>query len=334
MNDLIERYLYAVTKRMKAGLREDVQKELRTLIDDMLAERCGDMPPTERDVRVVLTELGSPREMREKYEGSGDRCLIGQPHYAMYIFVLRIVLIAGVAGLTLGLAMEQLMDPQGWYDAVVNWLSTLWSAMLSAFAFVTILFAVLYRKGVKLDHDESLDQLPPVPKKKQQIPVWEPVVGIVVSVLFFVAFLWVPQVFCLIETDTGITTPLFDVAVVRKGWYLIALWTVCGVTREVVKLMERRYCPAVALTTVITNSASALFGILWGTQKGLINPAVQERLAQVLRNVEPEDRETITRLFGNDGTMLMQRLLWFILFIVVMVLVIDAVVTVVKSVRK
>ena len=337
MNDLIERYVYAVTKRMKPALREDVQKELRSLIDDMLAERCGDITPTEKDVRVVLTELGSPLELRAKYDDKANRCLIGQPHYSLYIFVLRIVLITSAAGLTLALAMEQFFEPVPWIDAVANWLSTVWNSLLSSFAFVTILFAVLHRKGVDLEHENSLDHLPHVPSKKQQIRVWEPVVGIVLSVLFMVIFLAVPQVFCLIETDAGITTPLFDAEAVRSSWYLLALWTGCAVIKEVVKLMERRYSPTVAITTAVTNGLSAFFAILWGTRKELISTAAQERVTQIFACedlIKAEDRENFEKLFGSDASQLLQRILWFALGIIVLILIIDAVVTAVKSLKK
>ena len=67
-NDLIERYVYAVTKYMKADLKKDVSAELETIIQDMLEERCGDVMPTEHDIRVVLTELGTPAELASKYK--------------------------------------------------------------------------------------------------------------------------------------------------------------------------------------------------------------------------------------------------------------------------
>ena len=65
-NDLIERYLYAITRRLPAKQCADVAEELRTLISDMLDERCGNLPPTAKDVRVVLTELGTPGEVVRK----------------------------------------------------------------------------------------------------------------------------------------------------------------------------------------------------------------------------------------------------------------------------
>ena len=61
-NDLIDRYIYAVTKHMKSAMKKDVAAELETIIQDMLEERCEDVTPTERDIKVVLTELGTPND--------------------------------------------------------------------------------------------------------------------------------------------------------------------------------------------------------------------------------------------------------------------------------
>ena len=68
-NDLIDRYIYAVTKHMKSAMKKDVAAELETIIQDMLEERCEDVTPTERDIKVVLTELGTPNELASKYKG-------------------------------------------------------------------------------------------------------------------------------------------------------------------------------------------------------------------------------------------------------------------------
>lgn len=36
-NDLIERYIYAVTKRLPQKVQKDISNELRTLIDDIVS---------------------------------------------------------------------------------------------------------------------------------------------------------------------------------------------------------------------------------------------------------------------------------------------------------
>ena len=110
-NDLIARYLYAVTKRMPRKKREDVTRELQSLIEDMLAERCGPVTPTEKDIRVVLTELGTPQELYEKYDEGGKKCLIGPPYYGTYCFVLKIILSCSAFGLTLAAIILQILEP-------------------------------------------------------------------------------------------------------------------------------------------------------------------------------------------------------------------------------
>ena len=63
--------------------------ELETIIQDMLEERCEDVTQTERDIKVVLTELGTPNELASKYKGETQDCLIGQPYYSLYVYVLK-----------------------------------------------------------------------------------------------------------------------------------------------------------------------------------------------------------------------------------------------------
>ena len=53
------------------------RQNLETIIQDMLEERCGDVMPTEHDIRVVLTELGTPAELASKYKSETQDCLIG-----------------------------------------------------------------------------------------------------------------------------------------------------------------------------------------------------------------------------------------------------------------
>lgn len=56
-SETINRYIYAVTKRLPRRMQKDVSEELLTLVGDMLDARCGEISPTDHDVRVVLTEL-------------------------------------------------------------------------------------------------------------------------------------------------------------------------------------------------------------------------------------------------------------------------------------
>ncbi len=320
-NDLIERYIYAVTKRLPRKNREDVAQELQGLIDDMLLERCGNLTPTEKDIRVVLTELGSPQELYEKYDENSKKCLIGQPHYNTYLFVLKIVLVCAAGGLTLSNVILQLLEPQIWYAALGQWIAMLWQGLMGAFAFVTLLFAFFYHKDVKIGEPFNFDELPPVPKRNEEISKWEPIAGIVFSVVFLVLFLVVPEAICIIYRG-GELVPIFDAGAMRGSWYIILLFTLLGVSRETVKLLERRYNKSVMVVTLGSNLVSAVLAIWWLTRRELFNPVFKEKMMVLFEDPD----------FFMVG--FFENFQYFFLAVILFALGLDTVETVVKSLRK
>ena len=159
-NDLIDRYIYAVTKHMKSAMKKDVAAELETIIQDMLEERCGDVTPTERDIKVVLTELGTPAELSSKYKGETQDCLIGQPYYSLYVYVLKIVTACVSGGMLLAQIMAALTSHTIWYIAIYHTIGGILGGILTGFAFVTLLFAFFYKKGIKVDGlNDGIDNL-------------------------------------------------------------------------------------------------------------------------------------------------------------------------------
>ena len=203
-NDLIDRYIYAVTKHMKSAMKKDVAAELETIIQDMLEERCGDVTPTERDIKVVLTELGTPAELSSKYKGETQDCLIGQPYYSLYVYVLKIVTACVSGGMLLAQIMAALTSHTIWYIAIYHTIGGILGGILTGFAFVTLLFAFFYKKGIKVDGlNDGIDNLPPVPQKRNQISKADAIIGIIFSVIFTIVFLVCPQILCIAFVKTG-----------------------------------------------------------------------------------------------------------------------------------
>lgn len=280
--DLIERYLYAVTRRLPRSKQEDVAKELRGLVEDMLLERCGDNRPEEKDVRVVLTELGSPQELYEKYDENSGKCLIGQPYYTTYLFVMKIVALAVLGGLTMSAVIIALLEPGNILEEILNWLAMMFQGLTSAFAIVTVLFAFFYKKNIPLGQPFNFDELPPVPKKNEIISKWECIVGICISVIFATIFLAFPQILGAYLPREGGLIPIFDAGLIHKTWYLILLFSLCGIVRECVKLQERQYNRRVLVTTVIANVTTGVLTVWWMTGFDLMNPAFIEKMTVLL----------------------------------------------------
>lgn len=321
-NDLIERYIYAATRGLPRKQRDDVAQELRGLIDDMLTERCGEVTPTEKDVRVILTELGTPQELSAKYDEDAKKCLIGQPYYSTYKFVLKIVLIATAAGITMANIILQLIEPQEWLGAITGWLSMVYNCLLAAFTIVTLLFAFFYHKGIRISEPFNFDDLPPVPKKTQEISKWECIAGIVFCVIFVVIFLAVPQVFGFSVDRNGLRIPMFNVSALRDTWYIILGFAACGIAREGIQLIETRYNKRVMTVALVMNAISVILSIWWLTGFELIHPNF---VANVTNLFEGENALVIN-LFSNFQ--------FIFLMVVLFALILDSVDVMVKSLRK
>ena len=215
-----------------------------------------------------------------------------------------------------------MMEPQNGLQAVLTWLSMLWNCLLSAFAFVTLLFAFFSWRGIPVNRDFDFDSLPTVPKKREQISRWECITGIAFCIFFMVVFLGVPQVFAAWLPETNERIPVFDAAAIRQGWHWIALLAVFGIAGETEKLLEGRYNRNVLLVTLGTNFLSAVAAILWLTQYNLMSPEFTAHLSQLFG----EGEEIVVTLFSNFQM--------FFLGVLLFALVLDTVEAVIRTLRK
>lgn len=319
-NDLIERYLDAVTKRMDRKHREDVARELRSLIDDMLLERCGEVTPTEKDIKVVLTELGTPQELYGQYDEDGKKCLIGQPYYSTYKLVLKIVLLSVAAGLTIANLILYMIEPTGFFGFLTAWLAYVWEGLLGSFAIVTLLFAFFYHRGIRITEPFSFEELPPVPKKNERISKWEPIFGIGLCVVFVVLFLFTPQVFCVIAD--GKMVSLFDLDAIRASWWVILLFAVCGIIGEAVKLAEGRYNRKVMITELATNALSLILCSCWLLGYDVLNGNMLDSLHTLFAG----EANLIYKMLANFDV--------FFLGVIMLALILDSIDVTMKTLRK
>ena len=306
-NDLIERYVYAVTKYMKADLKKDVSAELETIIQDMLEERCGDVMPTEHDIRVVLTELGTPAELASKYKSETQDCLIGQPYYNLYVYVLKIVTACVIGGMLLAQIMAAVISHTIWYIAIFRIIGGIFGGVLTGFAFVTLLFAFL----------------PPVPQKTNQISKADSIIGIIFSVIFTLVFLVCPQIICIAFVKNGVSVyePLFNLEYIRQTWYLILAFGILGIAKESVKLIDGSYTQRVMIVTIITNLIDGLLTFIWLLNGRIMNSAFFDGVEQLFG----ENAEMISRIFIHFNKLF--------LAIIIFALAINCIETVVKSVK-
>lgn len=283
--ELIERYIYAVTRYMKKDERDDVAKELQSIIDDMLMERCGEEEPDEATVKDVLNELGNPSDLYEKYSSDGKDCLIGAPYYGVYKALMKTVLQCVIIGLAIAQIVVAIMDMPSLasmasvsdmvsfiVNVIVDGLATIFEGALLVFAAVTLWFAVMYHKGIQMDSlFDSLEQLPEIPKNDTSISKTSIAFGMGISILFFTLFLICPQVLCTYNVNTGEIVPIFDVAYIHNTWYLIIAFGALGLWRECVKLIDGTYTKRLVVVTTIVDIVSAVLSVIWLWNPQILN---------------------------------------------------------------
>ena len=189
--NLIERYVYDVTRRLPEKDREDVKKELRANIYDMLPENAND-----EAIKKVLYELGSPASLAEQYR-SHPRYLISPAYFDEYVNALKWILpLVGVIVMLIGFAV-------GAFDAaktnstnipfiisgvISKGVSMGVSAAFQALVWTTIGFVIAEHSGEKKskngEHGWRVEDLPEVQNPKAAIPLSEGIAELVISVLF------------------------------------------------------------------------------------------------------------------------------------------------------
>lgn len=152
---IIDRYVNEVGRRLPRRQRKDVQTELRSLLQDTLDDRV-EGKPSEDDMIALLEEFGSPEKMAASYQPSGQY-LVGPDLFSLFKIVLGAVLLAVTLGLSIAFLMGAIFTGDGPPDdlgqSLLDFLGGYYQALMSAFAMVVIIFAILQRLGVTPDKE-------------------------------------------------------------------------------------------------------------------------------------------------------------------------------------
>lgn len=275
VEDMMNRYIYQVTKHLNPMTKNDIENELRTLIYDMLEARTHGNTAMKEDILAVLKELGNPSELAEKYRDT-SRYLISPEIFPLYLFVLKIVIGATLFGMCIATILKLITSyPHIWYDFIGNWIGEMIGSVGMAFASITILFAILEWKGVNLKElipDWEAEELPPVPVKEASIPIGEPITGIIFSIIGMVIFISAPQLLGAYYNDGGlIAIPIFNMDTFRVVLPLFLITMGLGLLKNIWELVDRRYSIPYAVFVFVINTISTILTVIIFTRFDIWN---------------------------------------------------------------
>lgn len=327
--ELIDRYIYAVTKRLPKRQREDIDKELRSLFDDMISERCAKRAPDKSDIESIINELGDPARLAAKYRDDKGY-LIGPDYYYTYMYLLRIVVAAVAFGTGLAATINIIASGQtDIAEGISEIIASVISGAFQGFAWLTVIFAINERflnKKVDLKKDGwNVSELPEIPKKEETIKPADPVAGIIFSIIFLVIFSFGSRLFGIYSFNGDGTLsiiPVFsDDGILKFIPFIIALCCL-SILKESMKLIIGRWNLMLGGVTVVLNIVSLVLCISIFTNPSVWNPNLARDLYEA--NIVPSDFD-LYRLW--DG------IRHGFIYVVAFGLIIDSVVAISKGLR-
>ena len=300
-HNLIERYVYDVARRLPEKDREDVKKELRANLYDMLPEGASDDA-----VKKVLYELGSPASLAEKYR-TRPRYLISPAYYDEYVSVLKWVLpLVGVLVMLIGFAVGAFDAAKTTAENVPFVISGILSSGVSmgvsaafqALVWTTIGFVIAEHGGEKKkkagEHGWRVEELPEVQNAKASIPLSEGIAELVLSVVFSI----IGILFCtgrlpfamMFAQGDMVFYNIFSQSFLNMLVPFILVSLLLSIVQGVAKIMDRRWSVFVCAAVVVKKLIDMAITLYMVNQPDILstefyNFLVQTHVTDVLPNI-------------------------------------------------
>lgn len=265
MDNLIERYVYDVVRRLPEKDRHEVGKELKSNIYDMLSENAD-----ESEIMTILYKLGTPARLAEKYRQK-PRYLISPSIYDEYIRVLKWILpLVGTVVLVIGMILGAIDAIQnGMVDLthmIINILtkgiSLGLSAAFQALIWTTVGFVIAERTSaqsvVRKEKEWKVEDLPDIPPDNRgRIPLSDGITELVMTIVFSVAAILVcsgvlPIPFIILNGDIQVTS-LFNSSFLTGIIPAIVIMALFGICECIFKIKYRRWTPFVCGAVIASN---------------------------------------------------------------------------------
>ena len=330
--ELMERYIYQVTRRLAKDQREETARELEELITDM-AEQKG--------MEKALKELGDPAVFAGKYREE-PRWVIGPEYYEDYLWLLKVVLGAVAVSVAVSGVVQGLLQEDG-IQILTDTVSSAVMGAVSAVGAVTILFMILEKRRIRVDFRKEFEEtvkgsmkrtdwipklLPPVPDSKAVIKRSDYAVNLVFEALLAGLMIFAPWLFGAYVFEEGTfvrTIPILNL----EQWNLILpvllISLAASFADDVVRLVCGRYCQTVLVVCLVCGAIQAVFAGIMLKALPFFNPDFTRELRTEFG--WEGTKGDLLRLYGSG------RLETLLLLVILAYILCEMGITVYKTVR-
>lgn len=284
---MIDRYIHAVTRELPEKLRKEIGSELKALIDDMM-DGMDNALSEEEKIDKVLRELGNPRELANRYRGK-ERYLIGPNYFDNYLFVMKIVVLAILIGISIASGVGAIFSIESIAEMVGGYISTLFFAVLQGAAWVTGIFALLEYKQISVETGMEQriwepSQLPELPEKKALISRGEAVFSIIITTIFLPLFFFSPDIIGIYYKvgSESIYIQLFNIEGLAPFRVIIFIVFTINILIELIKIIKGRWTIKIAIITTVLSVISAVLFIYTISNMNIWNSEIVKKFEQYI----------------------------------------------------
>ncbi|GGE63138.1 HAAS signaling domain-containing protein [Priestia taiwanensis] len=304
--EMINRYIHAVTEKLAPSQQEDIAKELRSLIQDLLDERVLDKEFTTKDVEEVLLELGDPSTLADSYRDA-KKSLIGPSLFDSYISVLKIVLIVTAVSVGVSFIVQSIMEPTTILGHFTDSIVSLTVGLPLSFGWVTLVFAIMEYYGAGKNASTSISwkpsDLPAIPDPKGNIKQTGPIIAIIfyIIVLGLVVSTHFVNLFGIHRVNEGaMVVPFLNAETFSSYSLFIVFLFGIAIVKELFKLAFGKWTLSLVILNTCINAVSFVCILYLITSATFWNPDFMTQLTETgIVTVGTEGFEKATKIWES-----------------------------------
>lgn len=295
--NLIDAYVYEVTRRLPEKLRQDIDLELRAAIEDMLPEHY-----TEDDVKDALSKLGDPAVLAASYRDQ-PMYLIGPNVYDAYIWTLKktipwAILVTAIVHAVVGIMSfagdEAILAMV--LKAIGNIIANVIMVLMYVLFGVTAVFAAIERfafskEGFHFSKNNSswtpdqLKKVDMIPKRKA-ISRGEVIFSFIWIIFWLMIYFWADDIVGIYQSVEGsglqFVMPFFNQNTLLSFWPIIVLIAILELGLVVFKWRDRQWTLKLACANTIIHVMSFVVFLVIANAPNLLNPAIIPYMTQTM----------------------------------------------------
>lgn len=294
--NLIDAYVYEVTRRLPEKNRDDIALELRSTIEDMLPEN-----PSEEETKKVLMKLGNPAVLATSYRDK-PKYLIGPKVYDSYLRTLKKVIpwaILVIVFVHTAISIFSFTGEEAILFVTLKTFGTIIAKVINmlmyAFFWITIVFIAIERIGLaKVDPlctenkgtwtPDELKNVKIIPKKKA-ISKGDAVFSLVWTAIWALVYFNADHLVGAYRSLEGgglqFVMPLFNQGILLSYWPIIVILILLEIGLAVYKWKAAQWTIKLASVNTIIRVLGVITFIVIASNPNLIHEAMIPYMAQI-----------------------------------------------------